>query len=78
MQVVHGSPKRVLDVLMKGSANTTILGPARKVEVLEFTKVDDDTTKEVSALVAATQPVKQQLARSLHPERQPHRCRPVL
>lgn len=29
--VVRGSPVDVLDVLMHGSANTTILGPARKV-----------------------------------------------
>ncbi len=32
---------------MHGSANTTILGPARRMDVLEFTKVDDNTTTEV-------------------------------
>jgi hypothetical protein len=47
IQVVRGSPKRVLDVLMHGTTNTTILGPARTMEVLECTKVDDNTTKEV-------------------------------
>lgn len=32
--VVRGSPMDVLDVLMYGSANTTILGPARKVRTV--------------------------------------------
>uniref|UniRef100_A0A6S8KGU1 Protein ENHANCED DISEASE RESISTANCE 2 C-terminal domain-containing protein n=1 Tax=Dunaliella tertiolecta TaxID=3047 RepID=A0A6S8KGU1_DUNTE len=44
--VVRGSPSDVLDVLMHGSVNTTILGPARTVEVLQCVK-DDKTTKEV-------------------------------
>lgn len=47
--VVRGRPNDVLDVLMHGSANTTILGPARKVEVLECSKPDNNTTKEVGA-----------------------------
>eukprot|EP00983_Pelagomonas_calceolata_P111990 1159839-Pelagomonas_calceolata.AAC.18 len=46
VQVVRGSPSDVLDVLMHGSVNTTILGPARTVEVLQCVK-DDKTTKEV-------------------------------
>jgi len=46
VQVVRGSPSDVLDVLMNGSVNTTILGPARTVEVLQCIK-DDKTTKEV-------------------------------
>jgi hypothetical protein len=46
---VRGSPSDVLDVLMHGSINTTILGPARTVEVLQCTK-DDKTTKEVRGL----------------------------
>jgi len=45
-QVVRGSPSDVLDVLMHGSVNTTILGPARTVEVLQCIK-DDKSTKEV-------------------------------
>jgi hypothetical protein len=50
MQVVRGPPGEVLDVLMHGSANTTILGPARKVEVLECPKTEGDTTKEVRCM----------------------------
>ncbi len=44
---VRGTPADVLSVLMHGSANTTILGPASKVELLECTK-QNETTKEVS------------------------------
>ncbi len=47
--VVRGSPTEVLDVLMHNSANTTILGPATKVEVLGANKdeVEPGTNKEV-------------------------------
>ena len=31
---VRGAPSEVLDVLVNGSSNTTILGPASKVELL--------------------------------------------
>lgn len=47
-QTVRGTPSDVLDVLMNGSVNTSILGPARAVEVLQCVK-DGKTTKEVCA-----------------------------
>ncbi len=44
---VRGSPADVLDVLINGSANTTILGPASRVEVLNCQQQDDNVTKSV-------------------------------
>ena len=38
---IDGPPGEVLELLMEGSSNTTILGPASKVEVLNSTKDKD-------------------------------------
>ena len=48
---VRGSPGDVLDVLINGSSNTTILGPASKVELLDCgcdEQEDDNVKKSVS------------------------------
>jgi hypothetical protein len=44
---VRGPPSEVLDVLMNGSSNTTILGPASRVQVLDCQQ-DADISKSVS------------------------------
>ena len=46
-QVVRGPPNDVLDVLAHGSSNTTILGPARKVEILTSETQEDASAREV-------------------------------
>jgi hypothetical protein len=38
---IQGSPAEVLDVLLEGTANTTILGPASTVEVLQADEEGD-------------------------------------
>ena len=38
---IDGPPEEVLELLMEGSSNTTILGPASKVEVLKASKDKD-------------------------------------
>ena len=38
---IDGPPGEVLELLMEGSSNTTILGPASKVEVLNSKKDKD-------------------------------------
>ncbi|KAG1680323.1 hypothetical protein FOA52_015413 [Chlamydomonas sp. UWO 241] len=49
---IRGSPSDVLSVLMRGSSNTTILGPATVVESLECVKTDGGKeTKQVVRLV---------------------------
>ncbi|GAX78760.1 hypothetical protein CEUSTIGMA_g6197.t1 [Chlamydomonas eustigma] len=47
---IRGSPTEVLDVLLEGTANTTILGPASSVEVLQCDE-DSDQKRTVMRLV---------------------------
>ena len=47
---VRGTPAEVLDVLLGGSSNTTILGPASLVETLQSSSAED-TRKETVRLI---------------------------
>ena len=57
---VRGTPAAVLDVLVNGSSNTTILGPASKVELID----GEDSPGGVSKSVSAKGVVKEEKCRA--------------